>query len=99
MVSRAGRRGRAAIDREVGSGNGGESGTVLCAADEYQMGQLYSAHAQNSSQYRTRQEVAGTSGVRRGTRNGPSNRASPQSPVCAFDGPAFTQLEVSAKGP
>jgi hypothetical protein len=50
MVSRPGRGGRTALDHEVGSGTGGESVTVLCPADEYQMGQLYPAHAQNSSQ-------------------------------------------------
>src|ERR1700733_15445043 len=98
MVSRLGHGGRAAIDREVGSDDGGGSGALLCAADDYQMGELYPAYAKNSSQYRTSQEVAGTSGVRCGARNGSSNRASPQRPVCAFDGQASTQLEVSTKG-
>src|SRR5262249_6012658 len=92
MVSSAAQESRAAIDRQVGAADGGESRAVLCATHENQMGKLQPPGAHSPPQHGAGQEATGVPRIYRRARNGPPAGANAQRPLRRAAGPMYAAM-------
>src|SRR2546427_3207704 len=94
MVSRAAEGGRAAIADAMAAAAGRESGALLRATDEDQVGELQPQGTHDSPQHRAGQETAGVPRIHRCARTGSLARTDPQRPLRCADGPIHAQVAV-----